>query len=481
MSSAVETFREDPPPEAPPPRPAGAVGWHGPALATLVAAVTMCSRLWEGDIFRDEVLYAAVAKGILVRGDWLNLWVGTSHYWNKPPLMFWLTALAYEALGVSVFSAKLASALAGVGCCVLVHRLALRLFADERLALVAAFVLATTPRFVRNSATFRLDSGVTLFTLAALLCYVRAATDGRTRDWVLAGLAWGLGVMAKGVFGLTGPFVFLIWLAVERRVALVRSRGFALSCAVGTAVALPWHLYQYAVWGAPFYRVYFSQQVVDRMTGRLWDGPAASYLVIMLQDDWPWLALLAIGVVVAAREAFRGDRRRLFVLAWAFGYLLLLYASQGRRARYLHQFYPPAAILTALALARILPAAWWDATPRLVLRFAATLGIVLALLPVPIHSATSRDLQALRPVLDAVSPGSHAPLIGFRNPSPNFRAGCLFYLDRDVHLKRTVAAIPRRPDTLVIAKPWSLPRLEGEGFVRIYANKSHALLRPPPP
>jgi 4-amino-4-deoxy-L-arabinose transferase-like glycosyltransferase len=465
-----------PPPVA---RTAGApLGWRGPALAALVAAVTMCSRLWEGDIFRDEVLYAAVAKGIVTSGDWLNLSVGSSPYWNKPPLMFWLTALAYELLGVSVFSAKIVSALAGIGCCVLLYRLALRLFGDERLALVAAFVLATTPRFVRNSATFRLDSAVTFFTLAALLLYLRAAADGRTRDFAVAGLAWGLGVMAKGVFGLTGPFLFLIYLLVERRFDVLRSRGFLLSCAVGATVALPWHLYQLATQGLAFYRVYFGQQVVDRITGKLWAGPTADYFIVLLGDDWPWVALLAAGVVFAARAAWRGDRRHLFVLAWAFGYLLLLYASQGRRARYLHQFYPPAAILTAIAIARVVPSTWWDAAPRFVLRFAAALGVALALLPIPVHSEAARDLRALRPVLDTVAPQTHTPLVGFRNPSPNLRAACLFYLDRDLHVRSRPHRLPRAPGTLVLAKPDDAPAVEHAGFVRLYANASHVLLRP---
>src|SRR5689334_21558130 len=94
---------------------AESLGRRGVALVTFAAAVTMMARLWEGDLFRDEVLYAAVAKQILVRHEWLNLYLGGDPYWNKPPLLFWLAALAYRVGGISTFTAKLFPALFGVG------------------------------------------------------------------------------------------------------------------------------------------------------------------------------------------------------------------------------------------------------------------------------------------------------------------------------------------------------------------------------
>jgi hypothetical protein len=113
-----------------------------------------------------------------------------------------------------------------------------------------------------------------------------------------------------------------------------------------------------------------------------------------------------------------------------------------------------------------------------VLRFAATLGVGLAVLPIPVHSEAAADLRALRPVLDTVAPRSRAPLVGFRNPSPNLRGACLFYLDRDLHVRSKPHRLPRTPDTLVLSKPEDARRLEREGFVRVYANASHVLLRP---
>jgi 4-amino-4-deoxy-L-arabinose transferase-like glycosyltransferase len=448
------------------------------ALVAFAASVTMLSRLWEGDLFRDEVLYAAVAKGIVERGEWLDLYIGGDPYWRKPPLMFWLAAGMYQLAGISVFSAKLFPALCGVLSCLALYALVRRFFGD-RVALVAALVLATTPRFVRTSATFRLDSGVALFTLLALLSYVRAVADSERRAFAAAGLFWGLAVMAKGAFGLAAPYLFLLYLAVHRRLPVLLSGGFIGSVVIGAVVCLPWHLYEIARWGPGFLDVYLREQVVDRLSGRMLPGGVEpqSYLHALLRDDWLWLPFLAFGSVQAARRARTGDRNALYALVWAVGYLLLLYASEGRRARYLTQFYPAAAVLTALGVDRVLPARWTPHLPRAALGLFGTAAFGLLVLPVPIHTSAATDLKALRPALEVLAPGSTAALVGYRTPSLNLRAACLFYLDRDLHYVHRPERIPHTPLAIVLTSPEQSRTLEAAGFSPAYANPSFVLLR----
>jgi 4-amino-4-deoxy-L-arabinose transferase-like glycosyltransferase len=464
--------RDDPP-----------LGWRAPWLVAFAATVTMLSRLWEGDLFRDEVLYAAVAKTMVAGGDWLHLHLGPDPYWNKPPLVFWLAGLAYRVLGPSVFTAKVFPAIFGVGACVVLYFLARRL-TGERVALLAGLVLATTPRFVRTSATFRLDSAVTFFTLLALLLYLRALDRPGLGTWLAAGAAWGLGVMAKGAFGLTGPYFFAVYLLVEGRLRLLVSRGFLASVAVGAAVCLPWHVLQVVHSGTAFLHVYVGSQVIDRLTGRLWQGPRTSYLPAFVQDDWPWLLFLAVGIPTAVAAAWRGDRGLRYVLAWAGMYVALLALSVDKRARYLYQLYPPLAVLTAVGIDRLLPAGWRRHVPRAAAIVFATAGFALLIVPVPLHSEGAAELKALGPVLESVAPGSRAPLTGFRIISVNVRAAALFYLDRDLRDHERLPDLPRTPGGLVLTTPEWAPMLEKRGFTRVYANPKYVLERdadPTPP
>ena len=468
-------------PVSPPARLPRLAAFRDPLIVILAASVTMMSRLWEGDLHRDEVLYAAVAKSIVASGDWLNLTIGDTPYWRKPPLMFWLTAGLYEAFGVSVFTAKLCSALFGVLSCLTLYFIARRLF-NGRLALIAALVLATTPRFARTASTFRLDTAVSLFTLASVYFYIRAVAEPRWRHFVAAGSSWGLTVMAKGAFGIIGPYVVLIYLAVQRQLHVARSRGFLVSVLVAAAVCLPWHLYELAHWGPDFFHTYLGQEVVDRMTGELWGGtlPAtfAAYGVDLVKDAWPWLVFMAGGLLYAIARARQGDRNALFVVCWALGYMLLLYVSQGRRARYLLQVYPPLAMLAALAIDRLLPGRWQPFVPRVAAGGFAAVGIVLVLLPIPLHSEAARPFRALQPIVRLVSPDPAVPLSGFRTPGLQMRAASIFYLDRDLHT-RGIGELRRDPEAIVLTHIDHRRRLKRKGFRRIAVEGEYVLMRSP--
>ena len=448
---------------------------RGGALVALVAAVTMLSRLWEGDLYGDQVLYAAVAKGIRVHADWVSLWFGDDPYWRKPPLVFWAVAALNAALGPTTLAARLVPALCGVASCVLVWAIARRLF-DERVALVAGIALATTPPFFRDAAGLRLDPVSTCATLAALLCWLRAMDpDGRPRDWVLAGIAWGLAVMAKGAFGLVGPFLLVVQLVVLGRWRALFSPGVIVSAAVGLLVCLPWHVWEVATWGSRFLDIYLWQEIGDRMSGALDLGiTPVSYPVELVRDAWPWVVFMGIGVVDAAARAQRGERTALVPLAWTVAYMALIHVSSVRRAQYLLPLYPLASLLVGLGVTRVLPAIWMARLPRIVLAMSVVAGLVLNLVPMTLRRPRQTLLLALGPELPA-----GVPLAGWRT-SEQLRAASLVYLDRDIRPMRRAELLATRPSLVLSELEISGP-LPGFGFEEVHRNERYALFRPRSP
>lgn len=445
--------------------------WHHAALVTLAGAVVMLPRLDAGDLHLDGVLYAQIAREIADGGRWLDLTVGGDPYWRKPPLGFWLMAAAYGAGGVSEAMARLPGVLAGIFSCVALAAVAARLW-DTRVGLLSGVILATTPPFVHNAVTARLDAVPTLFTLLCLLAYLRAADSARAVDYALAGACWGLAVLAKGVFGLTGPFFFLLWCATTGRLGVLRSRGFLVSVAVGAAVALPWHVYQVARWGPQFLDVYLFEQTVDRLTGRLGGyQDERSYLTHLLRADWPWLPVTLAGIAVAAGAARAGDRRARFALAWAAGYLLLVSLSAGRRGRYLVPLYPPASLLAALALVRLLPERWLARVPAAVAALCLAGALVGVALP-PRRSDEAREVRELRPVLERLDPGGRA-VTGYRLRDLPVRASFLFYTGRDLRGVRDLEGGARGPVVTDVARTGELA---GTGLVPVHTNRRFAVL-----
>ena len=63
----------------------------------------------------DEPRYAQVAREMYERSDWITPTLGGQHWFEKPALLYWLQILAYNLFGVSEFTARLGSALFGLG------------------------------------------------------------------------------------------------------------------------------------------------------------------------------------------------------------------------------------------------------------------------------------------------------------------------------------------------------------------------------
>ena len=443
----------------------GAADRRSAWLVFLAGALTMVTRLDTGDLHLDGVLYAEVARGLVARGDWLDLTLGADPYWRKPPLVFWLMGAAYRLGGVSEVTARLPGALAGVLSGVVVYRLAARLW-DARVGLVAGVILATTPPFVRNATTAHLDTVPTLLSLLSLLAYVRAADSRRLVDFAAAGVCFGLAVLAKGVFGLAGPFFFVLYCATTGRLRALASSGFVFSALAGMAVALPWHVYEVVHWGRAFLDVYVFEQTVDRLTGQLGGyQETTSYVGHLVREDWPWLPFTIAGAGITAFAALRGERRAAFLLVWTLGYLALVSLSAGQRGRYLTQLYPPASILAALAVLRPLPEAWRVRLPAAVAGLCVAGALAVAIVP-PRRSHAADDIRALGPVLERVAPG--APSVdAYRMPDLPLRASFLFYLGRDL---RNVRALDQATNGVLVADVARREELAAAGFVPAYGN-----------
>ena len=255
----------------------------------LLATALLAGRLAEGDLIGDPVIYAAVAKSMLVRGEWTTLYLAGQPFFDKPPLVVWLAALAFKLFGVSTWSARLPGVALGIAACLVLWRLGAFLF-DERVGLAAGAILALTPGFVRFGSTLLLDTALALGALAGLLATARAFARGGRGLWQ-AGVWFGVAFLGKGALALGAPAVLAAyWLATpgDRRPPLGALAAAALAF---LAVVLPWHLYETWVWGWRFVHGYLSD--VSEKMGR--HPGAAVYARALVVTTLPWLPLAADG------------------------------------------------------------------------------------------------------------------------------------------------------------------------------------------
>src|SRR5215475_4719158 len=178
----------------------GAVSWPAWLLLALAWFATMPARPM---LDPDEGRYAEIPREMLVSGDWVTPRFDDLKYFEKPPLQYWATAVAYRAFGVSQWSSRLWGVGLTFACLPLVYAWARRLY-GARAALVALTALAVSPYFVLVGHINLLDGAFTFWLTGALLAFTLAQSaperSGAERRFMLA--AWAaaaLAVLSKGI------------------------------------------------------------------------------------------------------------------------------------------------------------------------------------------------------------------------------------------------------------------------------------------
>ncbi len=201
----------------------------------------------------DEPRYVEVAREMYVSGDWITPKLAGEFWFEKPALLYWLAALGFTVLGVSEFSARLGVAALST-CGVLLLYLFGRYVRDRSYGTGSALSLATMGLWIGFSRGATFDLPLAVASECAILSFFlsdRRDHKGKSAFWLLAcGVAFGLGVLAKGLAGLVIPgLVIGIYLLVSRRLRLVFSQPLVV---FGSAILF---LLTAGTWYGPCLRV----------------------------------------------------------------------------------------------------------------------------------------------------------------------------------------------------------------------------------
>jgi len=293
---------------------------------------------------------------------------------DKDPGDIWIVARTLAAvLGMAGVAATYAAA---------------RRLSGVREGLVAAAVLAFAFLPVAYSRVAVTDVGSLAGVALALMWSARAADDGRTRDYALAGAAAGLAIAFKYTAGLV-----LLPLAIAA-VARLRSDGArpVVGLALGGAAAAivfallnPYVLGSLGDWWSDL-RDQADVAASDPKPGQEPDG--FSYYLDSLTWGLGWAgiaAALAGAALVLRRELVRG----LVLVALPLALFTYLALQSRYFGRWLLPAYPALALLAAVAVVRVaelLPERRWQAPA------AAALALVVIAQPLLADVRTSRVL-----------------------------------------------------------------------------------------
>jgi 4-amino-4-deoxy-L-arabinose transferase-like glycosyltransferase len=332
--------------------------------AVLWLAVTLVALGLRPPLPVDETRYLAVAWDMWRDGNYIVPHLHGEPYSHKPPLLFWLMTAGWHVFGVNDWWPRLVATLFGLGSLVLTMRLALALWPGLVRAGALAPVLLFGAIFWTVFGTLTMfDMMLALFTLLVISGLVGAARHGGRGGFVLAGVAIGLGVLAKGPAillhvlpaALTAPW-WVPLLAVAPA-TFDRRRwymGVAGAVGLGVVIALAWAIPAGIKGGAEYRAAIFWGQSAERMV----DSFAHA-------RPWWWYAAVLPGLVVPwlvwppLWRAFRrlpdlfGDGGVRLCLIWFATAFVAFSLISGKQLHYLLPEFPALALLAARLLGRV--------------------------------------------------------------------------------------------------------------------------------
>jgi len=408
-----------------------------------------------GLLSADEPRYAAIGREMAESGDWVTPRLYGEPWFEKPPLLYWMTAVGFKAGLSEDLAPRLPVAILSVVFLIFYFFILRQEFGD-RAAAFSTCILATSAGWLAYSHIAVTDLPMSAaFGVAMLLAGGNREPVAGTRR-ILLPVFLGIAVLGKGLAPLA-LFIPAIW--------FLRRQPKVIATALGGAIliALPWYGVLTARHGEAFlYEFFWKHHFLRFSTGTLLHvRPFWFFLPVLLAGMFPWTPVLAL---VFRREMYR-DRRIQFFAAWfVFGFVLFS-ASHNKLPGYILPLLPAVAALCGIALAEAPRASWVLAACAGLLWLVPVIEQMLprALIAGLTHAPIRLPFEALIPVLAI--------------------AATCWSLERYGHRSVAVAAMVMSVTASVILVIWiTYPMLDHTVSVRgFYRAQAESMLCTPSP
>jgi 4-amino-4-deoxy-L-arabinose transferase-like glycosyltransferase len=302
----------------------------------------------------DEGRYSEISREMAVNGDWVTPRLNGIRYFEKPPLQYWATAVAFKVFGVNEPAARLYTVLCGLLTVVAVGFTAWRL-AGASLAVGSMLALAASPYFMLMGGVVTLDMGLTLWTTLTFCAFVLAERPGAStreqRAWMLAmWAAGGLAMLSKGLVAIVFPAAaFGMQAILKRDLSVLKRMHWLPGLAIFLAIAAPWFV-AVSIANPQFPEFFFIHEHFAR------------FLTHVHRRSEPWWYFIPIFVLLgflpftlaipgAVRAAWRDPQRRPETPAlqaatlWTFFVIAFFSASGSKLPSYILPALPPFALV----------------------------------------------------------------------------------------------------------------------------------------
>lgn len=298
----------------------------------------------------DEAWYGSIARTIGEQSNYLTPTWNGKPFFDKPPLHYWLGALAYRVLGDSEVAIRFFPALSGVGTVVVVFFLA-KTLGDVRAAVMASTVLLSTVGFVSRSRTGNLDTMLAFWISLSMLSWVKAIQTKNDRWYLCMGVSILGAFLTKGFVGFLFPILTMLWLLATKR-TWADLRGLLWVTGASALGALAWLAINHAWNGSAANAVFVAHQFEKVSPLTIFSrAPSYEYLLFLKSGLKVWVVVLLVSFV-GVRISISAYEKPIALFALVYGGILLI--SQNKSNWFLVPLYPILALFIGRGIGTLL-------------------------------------------------------------------------------------------------------------------------------
>ncbi|MEY3983783.1 MAG: hypothetical protein RL160_1342 [Bacteroidota bacterium] len=312
--------------------------------------------LWVDVMDVDASQYASISREMADSGSFLEVMHRGENYLDKPPLLFWLSALLFKIFGPGNLVYKLPSFLVTILGLYSLFRLTERWY-DRNTGLLAAIILGSSLAWYQFNNDVRTDTLLAGFVVFAVWQLDRFSNSGKVLQFIAGFSGIALAMMSKGPIGLIAPAMALggHWL-LRREWKQIFRPVWILGLLLIGILLLPMFvgLYRQYGWEGPYF--FLWTQSFGRITGEnVWSNDAGYFYFthIFLWSFAPWslavIGALYVNISTWMRSRFQSMSTQAEFIS-LFGWLLpfaALSLSQYKLPHYVFVCYPFAAMFLA--------------------------------------------------------------------------------------------------------------------------------------
>lgn len=348
----------------------------------------------------DGALYAGIAKTMVLKHDYLNLYADGHEWLDKPHFPFWMAALSFQLFGFHTWSYKLPAILFLLMGAWYTYRFAFSLYGSTT-ARWAVCILLTAEHIVISNNDVRAEPYLTGLIIAAVYHFYRSVEERWHYHLIAAALFTACAIMTKGIFALV-PIGAAIGghLLFTGQWKQIFQWQWVVALALIALFILPELFALYQQFDLHPEKVVFGSTGVSGLRFFFWDsqfgrfmntGPIKGagdpffFFHTLLWAFLPWPVMLYAAVVLFFRKW--KQQSEYYCLCGALATFVLFSLSRFQLPHYLNIIFPFFAILTAqyiLSLHTGKGLRFFRTTQYTIIILLAIAGVVIDLLYKPI-------------------------------------------------------------------------------------------------